>query len=157
LAKWPISREDFAVLTQLTQRLHAQRTFETALATVLDDAISLHGAEFGTMQLPVEDNLLLIVDQRGFKPAFLETFREVRPTDGCACGRALRSGRPLVIVDVQADEEFRPFRAVARRAGYRSVETTPLLTSTNFLMGILSTHFATIHSPTDIEMSTLIA
>ncbi len=145
------------MLSHLQCRLYSQHTFESALATVLRDAIALQGAEFGTFQLPAEDDLLLIVDQRGFKLPFLEAFRKVHPTDGCACGRALRTGKPVVISDVHTDEEFRPFRAVARQAGYRAVETTPLFTGTDVLMGIVSTHFASIHTPTQIEMNTLMS
>ncbi len=127
------------------------------MARVLTDAIALQGAEFGDVQLPAEEGVLLIVEQVGFKTPFLQAFREVRPTDGCACGRALRTRKPVVIPDIRADEEFRPFLEVAEAAGFRAVETTPLFTDAGVLIGFVSTHFATVHTPTKIEMDTLIA
>ena len=34
------------MLSSLSKRLHATRTFEEAIATILDDIIALHGAEY---------------------------------------------------------------------------------------------------------------
>ncbi len=146
------------MLFPLRERLYAEQTFEGALARVLADAAALQGAEFGTVQLPTEDDgVLLIVAQIGFKAPFLEAFKEVRATDGCACGRALRTRKPVIISDIHADEEFLPFVKIAASAGYRAVETTPLFTDAGVFVGVVSTHFANIHTPTKIEMDTLIA
>ncbi len=127
------------------------------MARVLADAAALQGAEFGTVQLPTDDGVLLLVEQIGFKAPFLHAFKEVRATDGCACGRALRTRNPVVIPDIRADEEFLPFLKIAEAAGYRAVETTPLFTDAGVLVGVVSTHFANVHTPTKIEMDTLIA
>ncbi len=145
------------MLFPLRNRLCAEQTFENAVARVLTDAIALQGAEFGNVQLPTEDGVLLIVEHIGFKAPFLEAFKEVRPTDGCACGRALRTRKPVVIPDITADEEYRPFVKIAEAAGYRAVETTPLFTDADVLIALVSTHFANVHTPTKIEMDTLIA
>ena len=145
------------MLFPLQDRLYVQRTFEGAVARVLADAVALQGAEFGNLQLLAEDGVLLIVEQIGFKAPFLQVFKEVRPKDGCACGRAMRTRKPVVIPDIKADEEYRPFLKVAEAAGYRAVETTPLFTDEGFLVGLVSTHFGKIHTPTRIEMDTLTA
>lgn len=145
------------MLFPLRDRLYAEQTFEGAVARVLADAVALQGAEFGNVQLPADDAMLLIVEQIGFKAPFLQAFKQVRPTDGCACGRALRTRKPVVISDIRADEEYRPFLKVAEAAGYRAVETTPLFTHAEVLIGLVSTHFANVHTPTKIEMDTLIA
>jgi hypothetical protein len=89
---------------------------------VLADAVGLQGAEFGDVQLPAEDGVLLIVKQIGFKAPFLQAFKEVRATDGCACGRALQTRKPVVIPDIKVDEEYRPFAKIAEAAGYRAVD-----------------------------------
>jgi GAF domain-containing protein len=138
----------------MSKRLHVQPSFEGAVRVIVDDAIALHGAEFGNLQLPA-GNCLVLAEQRGFKAPFLEMFREVRPDDGCACGRALRIGNTVVVEDTEVDEEFAPYRAVARAAGFRSVATTPLLTRASVLMGVVSTHFVNVHLPTPIEIETL--
>lgn len=142
------------MLEQMTGRLHARQTFESVIDIILDDVIALHGAEFGDVQLP-SGSELLIVAQRGLLSPFLETFRRVSKDDGCACGRALRSGEPVIIRDVLCDEDYAPFREAALAAGYRGVQSTPLLTSNGQLLGVISTLFAAPHEPTMIEMRAL--
>jgi GAF domain-containing protein len=129
-------------------------TFETAIGVILDDVIALHGAEFGDFQLPVQDELV-IVAQRGLTRPFLDAFRRVKQIDGCACGRALRTGKPVVVRDVRQDKAYKAFRPIAKAAGYRSVQSTPLFAETGVLLGVVSTLFASPHEPTAIEMKTL--
>jgi len=142
------------MLSSLSKRLHAARTFEEAIATILDDMIALHGAEYGNVQLPIGDELA-IVAQRGLTEAFLKAFKRVKKSDGCACGRALRLRRTVAIRDVEEDTEFSAFLKDARSAGFRAVQSTPFFTSDGLLLGIASTHFASVHEPTPIEIKTL--
>jgi GAF domain-containing protein len=142
------------LLEQMSARLHAQLSFESAVNVILADSIALHGAELGNVQL-LAGEYLVIVLQRGFKAPFLEFFREVQSHDGTACGRSLRTREPVLVSDIETDEEYAAYRALAREAGYRSVITVPLITSTNFLLGCVSNHFVNIHKPTMIELSTL--
>jgi GAF domain-containing protein len=139
------------MLDHMNRRLHGQQTFERAISTILDDARALNGAEFGDLQLCVGDHLL-IVDQRGFGPHFLKAFRKVLKDDGTACGRALKSGKTVLIEDVERDEGFAPYRSIARAAGVRSVATTPLVTSRRQIIGAVSTLFARVHKPTALEI-----
>lgn len=142
------------LLEQMFARLRTQSSFERAVKVILDDSIALHGAELGNVQL-LAGEYLVIVLQRGFKAPFLEFFREVQSDHGTACGRAIRTGQPVLVSDTETDEEYAPYRAVAHAAGYRSVISVPLITSTNFLLGIVSNHFVNVHKPTAIESSTL--
>jgi GAF domain-containing protein len=142
------------MLSGLRKRLHASRTFEEAIETILDDTISLHGAEYGNVQLPIGDELV-IVAQRGLAAPFLKAFQRVNKNDGCACGRALQLRRTVVVSDVEDDVDFAGFLKNARNAGFRAVQSTPLFTSDELLLGIVSTHFANVHEPTPIELKTL--
>ncbi len=142
------------MLEQMTQRLQAQRSFEAAAETLLNDVVALHGAEYGELQLLVGDELI-VVAQRGFSAPFLRAFRRVCKADGCACGRALRAGRTVVVADVMQDPGYAAFRAEARAAGYRAVQSTPLTTGRGRVLGLVSTLFANVHRPTPIEIDTL--
>lgn len=93
--------------------------------------------------------------QRGFEKDFLDFFREVSANDECACGRALRTSEQMVIEDVDADASFKPFRDVARAAGFRAVTSTPLIGRTGARLGILSTHFRLPHRPSDQDLQRL--
>ncbi len=142
------------MLLPLSKRLYAARTFEEAIATVLDDTIALLGAEYGNVQLPIGD-ALAIVAQRGLTAPFLEAFRRVNKDDDCACGRALRLRQTVVVSDVEKDADFAAFLKDARAAGFRAVQSTPFFTSDGLLLGMVSTHFANVHEPTAIELGIL--
>ena len=140
--------------SQMTQRLFKSKTFEGAVQAVLDDVIALLGAEYGNVQLAIGDQLV-IAAQRGLTADFLKTFRRVKKDDGSACGRALRLGETVIIRDVENDSGFAPFCPDAKKAGFRSVQSTPFLTKDGNVLGMVSTHFAHAHEPTPIEMQTL--
>jgi GAF domain-containing protein len=142
------------MLSALSERLRRTDTFELAIATILDDMIALLGAEYGNVQLPIGDDLV-IVAQRGLTEPFLTAFRRVKKEDGTACGRALRLRKPVVISDVETDAEFAVFVTDAKSAGFRAVQSTPFFTSDDLLLGIVSTHFANAHKPTPIELRTM--
>ncbi len=142
------------VLSALRSRLHAAQTFEEAISTILDDVIAFHGAEYGNVQLPMGEELV-IVAQRGLAVSFLKRFRRVTKEAGCACGRAFRSRRTVVIRDVAEDPEFAPFLPDARAAGFRAVQTTPLFTGDGLLLGMVSNHFTNVHEPTPFEIEIL--
>ncbi len=142
------------VLSSLRNRLQATSTFEDAVTTILNDVITFHGAEYGNVQLPVGDELV-IVAQRGLTAAFLKKFRRVRKEYGCACGRALRLRRTVVIKDVAKDPEFAAYLKDAKNAGFRAVQTTPLFTGDGLLLGMVSNHFANVHEPTPFEVEIL--
>ena len=113
-------------------------------------------ADFGTIQLVSPDQKTLsIVVQEGFNQDFLDAFSEVSTSDACACGRAFRSNRRLVLEDVEADPEYEPYKAIARAAGYRSVQSTPLLSSTGTPLGIVCTHWKSLHRPTEQDLRRL--
>ena len=141
-------------LQKLTRDLVRAPDLNAALATALDAAIAMLHADFGNIQL-YRAGELTIAAQRGFKEPFLKTFWRVAADDDCACGRAMRSGRPIVIRDVTVDPEFTPFRPIAAEAGYRAVQSTPLVTSTGHFVGMLSTHFREPHAPRDDDMARL--
>ena len=97
-------------------RLRSCNSFGAAISTVLKDVVALHGAEFGNIQLVVDDKLLIVAEW-GLQSAFLLAFKEVSRSDGCACGRAWKLAEPTVIEDVDRDQDYEPFREIAREAG----------------------------------------
>jgi two-component sensor histidine kinase len=118
----------------------------------LHAAIGLLDADKGNVQLlDPSRGILFIAAHQGFEQPFLDCFKEVSAADDSACGRALRYGERVVIEDVEADAEYAPFRAIARDAGYRSVQSTPLIGRDGKPLGIISTHFREIRQLTPEE------
>jgi signal transduction histidine kinase len=138
---------DLAALQRLHERvtrLLSVRTLADAMQEILRAAIEMQGAELGNVQIlnPIS-GMLEIVAQQGFHGPFLDFFREVSPEHDSACARALKAGRRHVIEDVETDSDAGPaYRRIAAEAGYRSVQSTPLVSRDGAVLGMLSTHYA---------------
>lgn len=134
------------------RRLPTSTSIEGTLQDGLDAVIQLLGADFGNIQL-YRGGSLIIACHRGLNDSFLRAFRLVSVYEDCACGRALRHGRAVIIPDVTTDPEFAPFRTIAAESGFLAVQSTPLITSDGRFVGMISTHFAERHFPSKEDMA----
>jgi signal transduction histidine kinase len=143
-------------LHSLTTQLLGARDMTMALYQVLDASIAMHHADFGNIQVydPAIGKLAIVV-QRGFKQDFIDAFRIVGMDDESACARSMRQGKQVTIEDVETDPAYVPYRAIASAAGYRAVQSTPLVSRRGDLIGMLSTHFRRPHLPTDAQLKML--
>ena len=147
-------RDELAAELKAMTRLHELSThlleisqFQPLLEEVLDATIALQNADFGNIQVfNLATQSLEIVAQRGFHQEFLDYFEHVRDT-GAVCGRAMELGERAIIEDVETDPEFAPHRQIAASAGFRAVQSTPLLNRSGEFLGMLSTHFRRPHRP----------
>jgi len=148
-----LTLQHLADYDEFKRHLAACRSPDEALEHTLNAAINLLDAQFGNIQiLDLASRTLTICAQRGFKLDFLDAFRTVSIDDGTACGRALRDNVSVLIHDVQQDPEFAPYRALAAAAGYRAVQSTPVVSSDGKIVGVISTHFHEPHTPARLEM-----
>jgi len=142
----------------LTRGLQTSSVLQSLLDCALHRALELTGTALGNLQLmDWRNNSLSIAAQRGFNDTFLSFFRRVSPTSGSACARAVLQGRAIIIEDVLADHGFAPYRTIALEAGFRSVQSTPLISSSGAFVGVLSTHFSNLHRPTAADMQAIAA
>jgi two-component system, chemotaxis family, protein-glutamate methylesterase/glutaminase len=129
---------------RLVKRRHV--AVSSALVAELDRllgmALATHGTDLGNVQLvEPQTGELFIVAQRGFGMDFLEHFETVRGEDESACARAMRAQKPVLIADVTTDARFAAHRGIASAAGFRAVQSIPLISRDRRLVGMLSTHF----------------
>jgi PAS domain S-box-containing protein len=127
---------------------------EECLQRTMDAAIAIVGADKGNIQIfEASSNSLIIVAHRGFAKPFLTFFEHVRD-DAAACAAAMRSKKQVIVEDVLESEIFgeEASRAILINTGVRAVVSTPLLSSNGTLMGMISTHYANPHRPTDLEV-----
>ena len=130
------------LLNQLSSRLWRMPGMRDGLEQVLDAILELLGAEKGCVQLfDAERRVLRIAAHRGFDQEFLDFFREVSLQDDSACGRALRTGERVLIEDTEADPAYAPHLSITTAAGFRALQSTPLIGRDGTILGVLSTHF----------------
>ena len=145
-----------ARLNELSSSLWQIQTLNDGLGSMLDATMELLNADKGNVQIfDEESRVLRILSQRGFDAEFLELFREVSTDDDTACGRALRTGERVVIEDVESEDSYAPFRPIARAADYRAVQSTPLIGRNGTPLGMLSTHFRSVHRPSEQDLRRL--
>src|SRR5262249_26574174 len=98
---------------------------------------------------------LRIEAHRGFTCEYLDLFRQIPVESTPPCEGVLRSGERMVIEDVEEDTRFAPFRPLARAAGYRALQSTPILSREGAPLGVLGTHFRSVHKPSDQDLRLL--
>jgi CheY-like chemotaxis protein len=111
------------------------------LADVLDAAIAILSADFGTLQMVDPSGDLKIVAHRGFDPWWLDYWNSHATLAG-ACGAALKHREPVIVEDVGTSPIFAgtPSLEVQRRAGVRACVSLPLCAAGR-IVGMISTHF----------------
>ncbi|HTI86096.1 MAG TPA: GAF domain-containing protein [Alphaproteobacteria bacterium] len=148
-----LTLQQLAEYDEFKRHLATCRSPDEALEHTLHTAINVAGAQFGNIQiLDLATRTLTICAQRGFGLDFLDAFRTVSIDDGTACGRALRDNVAVIVPDVEHDPTFAPYRALAAAAGFRAVQSTPMVSSDGKIVGVISTHFRDPHTPARLEM-----
>jgi len=131
---------------------------DQVLQTVIESAVELSHAEFG--------NILRLDESTGFHcevahygpvtPAFWEIVKNTPygPDRGTAVGRTLLERRPVHIVDVLEDKEYR-FWDAQRTGGYRTVLGIPMLRD-GLPIGVVVVHRSEVKAFSDREIALLI-
>jgi GAF domain-containing protein len=139
----------------MLSRLQAQQDLRSALQAALRDIVALHGAEFGNIQLADGQGGLLIVAQSGLSGNFLKALGRVDLQRGTVCARAARLRRTVFVANVEDDPGFAPFLSFARETPFKSVLSSPLVSSHGQLVGVASAHFVNRYAPTRVELQSL--
>jgi PAS domain S-box-containing protein len=128
--------------------------FGECLGAILDTAIEITGAAKGNIQLlDRASHTLCIGASRGFGEPFLKFFEHVSE-DSSACGTAMLSHERAIVEDVTQSTIFadKPSLDILLDSGVRAVQSTPLVSSSGKILGMVSTHFSQPHRPSEREL-----
>jgi signal transduction histidine kinase/DNA-binding response OmpR family regulator len=140
-------------LHEVVSRLLAAPALHAALEEILVATCAMMGSQMGIVQVyDPRTQTLSIAVQKGFPQNFLDRMAVVSRETPSVCSAAMKDLIRVIIEDVNEDESFRPLRDVATAAGIRSVQSTPLLSRTGALLGVLSTHWSHPHRPSEHEL-----
>jgi PAS domain S-box-containing protein len=146
---------DLAALTRihaLSKELLEAGELQPLLQDIMDAAVAIAGAERGTLQL-IEGDSLRIVAHHGHQTPFLEffAFAEGRAS---VCGEVMKRGERVIVEDVESSPLFAgtPSLPVLRGAGVRAVQSTPMLSRTGALLGVLTTQWSFPHLPDEHDL-----
>ena len=145
------------VATQLITAQGSRALFEQ----ILDTAQSLVHSDFASIQMFYPERgsggELLLLGHRGFSEEAARHWEWVSPSIKTSCAEALRTGRRVIVPDVRScdfmagSEEQETYIG----AGILSVQTTPLVSRSGALLGMVSTHWREPHELSASELRSL--
>jgi PAS domain S-box-containing protein len=153
-AELDVTRRLQVISTQLIHENDTQSLYEK----ILDAAVAIMRSDFASMQMfhPERGELQLLA-HRGFDPSSVAFWEWVRPGIGCICGTAMANGARTIVPDVECCDFMSGTESLAayRKAGMRAMQSTPLLSRTGRLLGMISTHWAGQHQPSERDLGLL--
>jgi PAS domain S-box-containing protein len=145
-------------LQEISTLLIQEGNLDALYARVLDAALGLMSADVGSMQKyhPEQDELELLAT-RGFDPESAAFWARVNRASATSCGMALSEGRRVIVPDVDCSDVMAGSADlnVLHRAGIRAMHSTPLVSRSGQLLGMISTHWGKPHHPTEHELRLL--
>lgn len=144
---------DTQLLRELGARFASPAEMESVFGEVNKVAILLARADAGTVQIYDEAaESLRLVAALGFPEEAKQRYGWVSAMSRTSCGHALATGQRAVFhfdenpSDPEGDSKWH------LEAGYRSAQSTPLVSRSGRPIGMLSTHWREHHSPTEREL-----
>lgn len=155
---------DIDLLQRISVELIAEHDLAELYGKIVDAAVAITGSQFGTMQLlcPYGDpsgngGKLQLLCHRGLPEEAIAFWQWVSPSALSSCTMALRFGQRAIIPDFEEWSEIAGTDDLMafRRAGIRSAQTTPLLSRSGTLLGMISTHWTKPHRPSERDLRLL--
>ena len=160
-----VSQESLAAELSAMKRLHEMidrilqdDSLDSILPETVDAAIEIAGADMGSVQLLDRDkNRLRIATSRGLERPVLDFFAQVALDDPTALGAAMKRGERVTVEDLTKSEIFAgtPALDVLLAAGVRAFQSTPLMSRSGALIGMLSTHYRSPGRPEERDLRVL--
>jgi|SRR5690348_8214850 len=123
--------------------------------TILDAASAIMHSDFASMQMfDANRGELRLLAFRGFPPDAAKFWEWVRPASASTCGRAMEIRQRIVVPDVETckfmagTDDLRFYH----RSKIRAVQSTPLLSRSGELLGMISTHWRQPRTPAEREL-----
>jgi PAS domain S-box-containing protein len=151
--------------TKLLQRMSAEIVHQEnphgLYEQILETAVAIMRSDFASMQMLYPERgqkgELRLLAFRGFNPEAAKFWEWVRADSSCTCGVALHTGARCVAADVETCEFMAGTadRETYLATGIRAVQSTPLVSRTGKLLGMISTHWRQPHQPPERDLRLL--
>jgi GAF domain-containing protein len=145
----PLAEDNLHVVPKTIQRF--------AFEKIVDNAVALMRSDYASLQMLYPERgtggELRLLAFQGFNPRAASFWEWVRADSQSTCGIALRDMRRVVApeiatCDFMADSED---QLVYLQTGILACQTTPLITRTGNVVGMISTHWRTPHQPSETD------
>ncbi|WP_395752669.1 PAS domain-containing protein [Prosthecobacter sp.] len=143
------------LLQEFSTRIIHQGNVEELHQQILDTAIAIMRADMASLQMYDEgEKALRLLAWRGFHPLSAAHWACIRFSSLTICGKAMADGARTLVADVEEKADLAGTADLAefRRSGIRACQSTPLLSRTGRLIGMVSTHWRAPHLPTEHDL-----
>jgi PAS domain S-box-containing protein len=145
-------------LQEISTSLIQERELDSLYGRILEAAVDLMASDMASMQeFEPERNELRLLGWKGFHPESALFWEWVRLDSGSSCAAALSQGRRIIVPDIETSELIvgTPDADEYRRSGIRAVQSTPLISRSGRLLGMISTHWREVHQPSERALRSL--
>jgi PAS domain S-box-containing protein len=149
---------DLLELHEISTLLIQQDDLDTLYDSVLEAAIGLMSSDMASIQsLDPKRNELRLLASKGFHPQSATFWETVHFNSASTCGLAISSGSRVVVSDVETCDFMAGTADLDeyRRSHIRSVQSTPLVSRSGELLGMISTHWREPGQPTERDLRRL--
>ena len=149
---------DAQQLQAVSSRLIEEDDAEALYGQLLEAARAIMRSDMATVQMLVpERNELLLLAAINVPPESTKHWERVKLDSATTCGQAMTAGRRVVVPDVELDANAVGTADLAhyRLSGIRAVQSTPLVSRDGHFVGMISTHWRTVHRPGERELNLL--
>ena len=122
---------------------------------ILDAAIAVMRSNMASIQILYEgQDALRILAFRGFDPEFGKIFELNGPDTRTSCSVARLVGHRVIVPDVETCDFIAGTPALEdhRKTGIRAAQSTPLISRSGLLLGMISTHWRQPHQPSERDL-----
>jgi PAS domain S-box-containing protein len=143
---------DLQRLHELSSELLELSTLHEQLQAILMALADFHGTRKGLLSIVAPNERRLMVNASlGFSARACERLMQLRG-DESPCAAAVAQRQRVVVEDTERDSGASRFKSFAFEEAFRAVHSTPLLTSSGDVLGVISVHFVHPRRPSDREM-----
>jgi PAS domain S-box-containing protein len=153
-----------AVQHVATELIHSHG-LQAIYGRILDTAVALMHADFASIQILCPERggsgELRLLGYRGFNAEIAKGWEWVSPDSHTCCGEALRTRQRVVVPDVRECDYMAGSKDLETfiESGILAVQTTPLVSRSGGLLGMVSTHWHEPHelSPSEADILDILA
>jgi PAS domain S-box-containing protein len=149
---------DLKLLQNISTELIREGNGKALYEKIVDVVVAIMRSEYASMQLlepqPGEVGELILLAFRGFNPQAAVFWQRVPADAGSTCAVALRTSKRVIVPDVE-DCNFMQGTddlVTYRDTGIRAVQSTPLLSRSGEIVGMISSHWKQVHMPTERDL-----
>jgi GAF domain-containing protein len=125
---------------------------------IVDDAVALMCSNYASLQMLYPERgtggELRLLAFRGFNPQAAKFWEWVRADSKSTCGIALRTSQRVVAPDIAVCDfmAHSEDQQVYLQTGIQACQTTPLVTRSGNIVGMISTHWRMPHQPSENDL-----